>query len=80
MKKPASNDWQGTVLQVMWFKDARAVSDRINCYPVLTSTNNYNNWGPIIRDLEVILQIPNDIKKYSQPTSYPPRCPQLLLV
>jgi len=40
----------------MWFKDARAVSDGTNCYPVLTPTNNYNNWGPI-RDLEVILQL-----------------------
>ena len=29
-------DWQGAVLQVMWFKDARAVSDGINCYPVST--------------------------------------------
>jgi len=56
---PANWDWQGAVLQVMWFKDARAVSDGINCYPVSTPTNNYNNWGPI-RDLEVILQLPND--------------------
>jgi len=52
-------DWQGAVLQVMWFKDARAVSDGINCYPVSTPINNYNNWGPI-RDLEIILQLPND--------------------
>ena len=43
----------------MWFNDACAVSDGINCYPVSTPTNNYNNWGPI-RDLEVILQLPND--------------------
>ena len=55
----ATWDWQGAVLQVMWFKDARAVSDGINCYPVSTPTNNYNNWGPI-RDLEIILQLPND--------------------
>ena len=59
INNPVSNDWQGAVLQVMWFKDARAVSDGINCYPVSTPTNNYNNWGPI-RDLEVILQLPND--------------------
>ena len=32
----ATWDWQGAVLQVMWFKDARAVSDGINCYPVST--------------------------------------------
>ena len=43
----------------MWFTDVRAVSDGINCYPVSTPTNNYNNWGPI-RDLEVILQLPNN--------------------
>ena len=34
-------------------------SDGMNCYPVSTPTNKYNNWGPI-RDLEVILQLPND--------------------
>ena len=55
ISNPASNDWLGAVRQVMWFKDACAVSDRINCYPVSSPTNNYNNWGPI-RDLEVILQ------------------------
>ena len=56
----ATWDWQGAVLQVMWFKDARAVSDGINCYPVSTTTNNYNNWGPIT-DLEVILQLPTSL-------------------
>ena len=56
---PANWSWQGAVLQVMWFKDACAISDGINCYPVSTTTNNYNNWGPIT-DLEVILQLPND--------------------
>ena len=55
----ATWDWQGAVLQVMWFKDARAVSHGIHCYPVSTPTNNYNNWGPIT-DLQVILQLPND--------------------
>jgi len=43
----------------MWFKDARAVSDGINCYLVSSLTNNYSNWGPI-RDFDVILQLPND--------------------
>jgi len=55
----ANWDWQTEELQVMWFKDAHAVSDGINCYPQSTPTNNHNNWGPI-RDLEVILQLPND--------------------
>ena len=56
---PANWDWQGAVLQVMWFEDARAVSDGIKCYPTSTATNNYNNWGPI-NDLQLTLQLPND--------------------
>ena len=39
----ANADWQTAVLQVMWFEDARAVSDGIKCYPTSTATNNYNN-------------------------------------
>ena len=56
---PANWDWQTAVLQVMWFEDARIVSDGIKCYPTSTATNNYNNWGPI-NDLQVILQLPNN--------------------
>ena len=56
---PANWDWQTAVLQVMWFEDARAVSDGIKCYPTSTATNNYNNWGPI-HDLQLTLQLPND--------------------
>ena len=55
----ASADWQTAVLQVMWFEDAYAVSDGIKCYPTPTATNTYNVWGPI-RDVEAILQLPND--------------------
>ena len=55
----ASADWQTAVLQVMWFEDAYAVSDGIKCYPTPTTTNTYNIWGPI-RDVEAILQLPND--------------------
>ena len=55
----ANWDWQTTVLQVMWFEDARAVSDGIKCYPTSTATNNYNNWGPI-NDLQVTLQLPDN--------------------
>ena len=55
----ANWDWQTAVLQVMWFEDARVVSDGIKCYPTSTATNNYNNWGPI-NDLQVTLQLPND--------------------
>ena len=55
----ANWDWQTAVLQVMWFEDARVVSDGIKCYPTSTATNHYNNWGPI-NDLQVILQLPNN--------------------
>ena len=44
---PAHWDWQTAVLQVMWFEDARVVTDGIKCYPTSTATNDYNNWGPI---------------------------------
>ena len=54
-----NDDWQTAVLQVMWFEDARVVSDGIKCYPTSTATNNYNNWGPI-NDLQIILQLPNN--------------------
>ena len=56
---PASWDWQTAVLQIMWFEDAYAVSDGIKCYPTPTTTNAYNNWGPIT-DVEAILHLPND--------------------
>ena len=56
---PGNWDWQTAILQVMWFEDARVVSDGIKCYPTSTATNNYNNWGPI-NDLQVILQLPNN--------------------
>ena len=56
---PASWDWQTAILQVMWFEDAHAVSDGIKCYPTPTTTNAYNNWGPI-RNTEAILHLPND--------------------
>ena len=59
INEDADWDWQGAVLQVMWFEDARAVSDGIKCYPTSTATNNYNNWGPI-NDLQLTLQLPND--------------------
>ena len=40
----------------MWFEDAFAVSDGIKCYPTPTTTNTYNNWGPI-GDVENILHL-----------------------
>ena len=56
---PSSLDYQTAVLQVIWFEDAYAVSDGIKCYPTPTTTNTYNNLGPI-RDVEAILHLPND--------------------
>ena len=55
----AGLDWQTAILQVMWFEDAFALSDGIKCHPTPTTTNAYNNWGPI-RDVEGILQLPGD--------------------
>ena len=55
---PANADWQTATLQVMGFEDAFAVSDGIKCYPTPTTTNAYNNWGPI-KDTEAILHLPN---------------------
>ena len=55
----ASWDWQTAVLQVIWFEDAYAVYDVIKCYPTPTTTNAYNNLGPI-RDVEAILHLPNN--------------------
>ena len=59
IRTSVSTNWQTALLQVMWFEDARAVSDGIKCYPTSTATNNYNNWVPI-NDLQVILQLPNN--------------------
>ena len=56
---PANWDWQTATLQVMWFEDAHAVSDGIKCYPTPTTTNAYNNWGPI-KDTAAILHLPNN--------------------
>ena len=42
-----AQNWQTAALQLMWFEDARVVSDDIKCYPTSTATNNYNNRGPI---------------------------------
>ena len=55
----SSYDWQTAILQVMWFEDAHAVSDGINCYPTPSTTNTYNNWDSIT-DVEAVLQLPND--------------------
>ena len=50
-------DWQTAVINVMWFEDAFAVSDGIECYPTPTALNTYNNLGSI-QDLEAKLQMP----------------------
>jgi len=42
----------------MWFKNAHAVSDGIRCYPIPTTTNTNNIWGPI-RDNEALLHLPS---------------------
>ena len=75
-KSPGDIERYGPVLHVMWFEDARVVSDGIKCYPTSTATNNYNNWGPI-NDLQVILQLPT-IEPYYQLFSFLLKCLQLV--
>ena len=43
----ADLDWQTAILQVVWTEDAKSVSDSIKCSPTPTTTNAYNNWGPL---------------------------------
>ena len=52
----ASSDWQTAVINVMWFEDAYAVSDGINCYLTPTALNTYKNYGPI-QNFETKLQM-----------------------
>ena len=40
----------------MWFEDAYAVSDGINCYPTPTALSTFNNYGPI-QNFETKLQM-----------------------
>ena len=49
-------DWQTAILQVMWFEDADVRFDGIKCP---ATANAYDNWGSI-KDVEVILDVPND--------------------
>ena len=49
-------DWETGIIQAMWFEGAHVVSDGIKCP---TTTNAYNNWGPI-RDIEAVLNLSND--------------------
>ena len=58
---PASFEWQAAKMDVMWFEQATTdvLSDNIKCYPTPTTSNNYDNWGPIA-NIAVIVKLPTD--------------------
>lgn len=58
---PASLEWQAAKLDIMWFEQTTTdvLTDNIKCYPTPTTSNKYDNWGPI-SDLSVIVQLPTD--------------------
>ena len=53
----AGTDYQAAILQVMWFSNAHAVSDGVQCYPTSVTLNRYNVLSPI-KDLKVNLLQP----------------------
>ena len=46
---PSSAEWQTAKMDIMWFEQTTTdvLSDNIKCYPMPTSSNNFDNWGPI---------------------------------
>ena len=46
---PSSAEWQTAKMDIMWFEQTTTdvLSDNIKCYPTPTSSNNFDNWGPI---------------------------------
>ena len=56
----ASTDYQAAILQVMWFTDARAVSDGVKCFPLSYRINTYDVLNPI-KDLKVNLHVPGRV-------------------
>lgn len=58
---PANVEWQTAKMDVMWFEHTTTdvLTDNIKCYPTPTTSNNYNNWGPIT-NLKVVVQLPHN--------------------
>ena len=56
---PASIEWQAAKIDIMWFTltTTDVIRDEIKCNPTPTTSNNYDNWGPI-KDLAVTVQLP----------------------
>ena len=48
-------------MDVMWFEQATTdvLSDNIKCYPTPTTSNKYDNWGPIA-NIGVVVKLPTD--------------------
>lgn len=55
---PGSLEWQTAKMDIMWFEQTTTdvLADNIKCYPVPITSNNYNNWGPVI-NLGVAVQL-----------------------
>ena len=52
-------DWQAVILQVVWAEDAEVASDSIKCFPMSTTTDAYNIWGPL-KGVETALYLPSN--------------------
>lgn len=58
---PASVEWQTAKMDIMWFEQTTTdvLSDNIKCYPTPTTSNNYDNWGPISNVAVVVRLLSN---------------------
>ena len=58
---PASLEWQAAKMDIMWFEHSTTdvLSDNIKCYPSPTTSNNFDNWGPVA-NIEVVVRLPKN--------------------
>ena len=58
---PSSAEWQTAKMDIIWFEQTTTdvLSDNIKCYPTPTSSNNFDNWGPIV-NTAVTVKLPTN--------------------
>ena len=58
---PPNVEWQTAKMDIIWFEQATTdvLTDNIKCYPTATTSNSYDNWGPIT-NLAIIVKLPTD--------------------
>ena len=58
---PAGLEWQAAKMDVMWFEHSTTdvLSDNIKCYPSPTTSNNFDNWGPV-SNIGVVVRLPKN--------------------